>query len=110
MPGLDTLFLASPKTDIEQSVGRILRQKAADRKNVPLIFDVVDAFSVFEAQGKKRRAYYKRQNYSIKVADINTDPLLLLQRQQHEQQHVYEQDDSTPNKHCSEYAFQCVNE
>lgn len=65
VPGLDTLVLASPKTDIEQSVGRILRQKAADRKNIPLIFDVLDDFSVFRAQAKKRLTFYKKHRYNI---------------------------------------------
>lgn len=63
--GLDTLILASPKTDIEQSVGRILRQKESERKNIPLIIDIVDVFSVFERQGKKRAAYYKKLKYKM---------------------------------------------
>jgi superfamily II DNA or RNA helicase len=62
---LDTLILASPKTDIEQSVGRILRVRGPDRVNVPLVVDVVDAFSMFERQGDKRRRFYKKHGYSI---------------------------------------------
>lgn len=65
VPGLDTLFMASPKTDIEQSVGRVLRQKASDRKNIPLVIDFVDGFSVFEGQAKKRKAFYAKKKYSI---------------------------------------------
>ncbi len=63
--GLDTLVLASPKSDIEQSCGRILREKADARVRVPLILDVVDGFSVFEAQGKKRRAFYRKHGYAV---------------------------------------------
>ena len=62
---LDTLILASPKTDIEQSVGRILRQRENERKHQPIIFDVVDRFSMFERQGKKRLAYYKKLKYVV---------------------------------------------
>lgn len=65
VPGLDTLLLASPKTDIEQSVGRILRLKEADRERVPLVLDVVDDFSLFERQGAKRAAFYRRHGYAI---------------------------------------------
>jgi len=58
--GLDTLLLASPRSDIVQSVGRILRDKPEDRKHVPLVIDIVDMFSIFERQGKKRRDYYEK--------------------------------------------------
>lgn len=77
VPGMDTLVLASPKTDIEQSVGRILRQKAADRANVPLVLDLVDGFSVFEAQARKRRAFYRRFGYDVRArpqADAGRPP------------------------------------
>lgn len=59
-PGLDTLVLASPKSDVIQSVGRILRDKEEDRKHIPLVIDILDQFSVFESQGKKRFAYYEK--------------------------------------------------
>jgi len=68
--GLDTLILSSPKTDIEQSVGRILRQKECERKNVPLIIDIVDCFSIFERQGKKRTLYYKKLKYTIETRHV----------------------------------------
>lgn len=58
-PGLDTLVLASPRSDVTQSVGRILRDKPCDRRNVPLVVDVVDTFSLFINQGNKRQAWYK---------------------------------------------------
>lgn len=63
--GLDTLILASPKSDIIQSVGRILREKEEDRKHIPVIIDIVDRFSIFEKQAKKRIAYYKSNKYII---------------------------------------------
>lgn len=63
--GLDTLVLASPKSDIVQSVGRILREKPEHRKNVPLVIDIVDNFSVFYNQAKKRQDYYKSCKYHV---------------------------------------------
>lgn len=62
---LDTLVLASPKSDVVQSVGRILRLEAHERKHTPLVIDLIDNFSIFARQGKKRLAYYKTQGYKI---------------------------------------------
>jgi len=50
IPALDTLILASPKSDIVQSCGRILRTRPEDRINVPLVIDVVDRFPSLERQ------------------------------------------------------------
>ena len=50
IPKLNTMILASPKSDIVQSVGRILRQKKEIRKFTPLIIDI-DQISVFGAPG-----------------------------------------------------------
>lgn len=58
---LTSLVLATPKTDIEQSVGRILRMKHGK----PLVVDIVDPHAVFIKQWKKRKAFYKKQNYNI---------------------------------------------
>jgi superfamily II DNA or RNA helicase len=65
-PGLDTLVLASPRSDVIQSVGRILRDKECDRVHVPRIVDVVDMFSMFERQSDKRAAFYNSCKYDIK--------------------------------------------
>ncbi len=62
---LDTLVLTTPKTNMEQIVGRILRKKKEDRINVPLVIDVYDAFSCFKNQFTKRRRYYKSKKYTF---------------------------------------------
>ena len=64
---LDTIILASPKTSIEQAVGRILRQEEKDRKFIPLVIDIVDCFSTFERQALKRIKFYKANEYKIHV-------------------------------------------
>ena len=56
---LTTLILATPKTDIEQAVGRILREKHEQ----PLVIDIVDNHEVFKKQWDKRKAYYLKNNY-----------------------------------------------
>ena len=73
--GLDTLYLVSPKSDIEQSCGRILRAQAHERESVPLIVDIADGFSVFQHQAKKRRLYYKRNKYDlVQSSDLSKNP------------------------------------
>lgn len=63
--GLDTLVMASPKTDIEQSVGRILRTRPADRARPPIVVDVIDCIPVFQGQWRKRQAWFRAQGYRI---------------------------------------------
>ena len=58
---LTSLFLASPKSDIVQAVGRILREKHAN----PLVIDLIDNHDVFLNQFNKRRAFYNEKNYKI---------------------------------------------
>ena len=74
--GLDTLILASPKGDVIQICGRILRDKPEDRKHMPLIIDVVDDFGSFTNQAKKRHTYYKKCKYEI----IDKDNTLVAQK------------------------------
>ncbi len=59
---LSTLVMASPKTDITQSVGRILRMKHDN----PIIVDIIDKHEPFQKQWQQRRRYYKKCNYLIK--------------------------------------------
>lgn len=63
IPTLNTEFLITPKTDIVQSVGRILRAKHAFSH--PIVYDFVDTHDVFQRQWLKRKTYYKSQNFKI---------------------------------------------
>lgn len=66
IPTLNTLILASPISDIQQSVGRILREKKEDRKYIPLCIDIYDELSVVKNKGYKRLKYYKSNGYLLK--------------------------------------------
>jgi superfamily II DNA or RNA helicase len=68
---LDTVLLASPRSNIQQSVGRILRKKEEDRTYIPLIIDIIDYFSFFINQGDKRNKYYKKCKYNIQQIQCN---------------------------------------
>ena len=59
---LSTLFMITPMTKIEQSVGRILRQK---HEFNPVVVDIIDVHANFQRQWLKRKSFYKSQNYKI---------------------------------------------
>ncbi len=58
---LTTLIMATPKTDIEQSIGRILRQRHTN----PIVVDIIDQHEPFIRQWYKRLKFYKKHNYQI---------------------------------------------
>ena len=62
---LNAVILASPRKKVEQSTGRILRTRIAERVVAPLIVDVVDVHGVYQGMWKKRLAYYKKCAYKI---------------------------------------------
>jgi len=71
IPSLNGLVLSTPKSDIIQSVGRICRMK---HENIdPMIIDVVDKFSIFENQSRKRFSVYKKKKYDIEDISYNLD-------------------------------------
>lgn len=75
IPALDTLIMASPKSDIVQSVGRILRLKTdpLGKDITPLVMDIVDAWGPFQYQYFKRCKYYKEAGFSIRAEPVE-DP------------------------------------
>jgi len=58
---LTTLIMTTPKTDIEQTVGRILREKHSE----PIVVDIIDHHDPFQKQWKKRKTFYMKENYKI---------------------------------------------
>lgn len=57
IPELDTLVLATPLVDPEQTVGRILRP--SEGKRPPLVLDVRDVETLFVAFARKRDQWYQ---------------------------------------------------
>lgn len=62
---LNTLILATPKSDIVQSVGRILRLKPEERTIKPLVIDFIDNHDPFDSSFTQRLRFYRRNKYSI---------------------------------------------
>jgi superfamily II DNA or RNA helicase len=64
IPTLDTLVMATPKSDIKQAVGRILRETPG-KKNNPVIHDICDTWSMFIAMFHKRRRVYREGGFLV---------------------------------------------
>lgn len=63
-PELDTLIYATPRVDIEQSVGRILR--ISENKKEPLVIDILDKqSSLMVGWFHNRNKYYKKYRADI---------------------------------------------
>jgi len=71
IPGLNAEVLATPKSNIIQSVGRIIRKK--HKTLSPVVIDIVNMFSIFENQAKKRMKFYISKKYDIYTHIIKPD-------------------------------------
>ena len=93
IPSLNGLVLSTPKSDIIQSIGRICRMK---HENIqPLIIDIVDKFSVFENQARKRFNVYKKKKYNIEDITYNLDKSVITMNKNYcFHQNLTESDDS----------------
>lgn len=62
LPRLDTVIFASPKVQVTQSIGRILRQV---NENHPVVVDVLFSNKVLMCQFYKRNRYYRSEKYNV---------------------------------------------
>ena len=79
-------MLGSPKSNVEQSVGRILRQEKDKIKKIPLIIDINDNFSLFSKQTLKRVKFYKKNNYNITKYDKEMNEIVENKKEEKELQ------------------------
>jgi superfamily II DNA or RNA helicase len=68
VPTLNTLLMATPRPDIDQIVGRILRVEKSVRKVHPLIIDIVDP--QFKRQFSQRNTLYRNRQYCVKKMEL----------------------------------------
>ena len=66
---LNTVALVTPKSRIEQAVGRIFRLKKEERVFAPVIYDIHDVHDVLMGQYAKRIKFYKQCAYRILVKE-----------------------------------------
>jgi len=68
VPTLNTLLMATPRPDIDQIVGRILRVEKSARTIHPLILDIVDP--QFRRQFQERNSLYKKRCYTVTKMEL----------------------------------------
>jgi superfamily II DNA or RNA helicase len=73
VPTLNTLLMATPRPDVDQIIGRILRVEKSARKIEPLIIDVVDP--QFRRQFQVRNGLYKKRAYTLTKMDLPPPPI-----------------------------------
>ena len=66
---LNTLVIASPRPDVDQIVGRILRTDKTTRTIDPLIIDIVDP--AFRRQFQARNDLYRKRNYHVEKMKLS---------------------------------------
>jgi superfamily II DNA or RNA helicase len=66
---LNTLIMATPRPDVDQIVGRILRTDKTTRTIDPVIIDIVDP--AFRRQFQTRLALYKQRNYVVEKMQLS---------------------------------------
>ena len=72
VPTLNTLVMATPRPDIDQIVGRILRVEKKARTVHPLIVDIVDP--QFRRQFGQRNTLYRKRNYTVTKMALGSAP------------------------------------
>jgi superfamily II DNA or RNA helicase len=66
---LNTLIIATPRPDVDQIVGRILRTEKSTRTIDPLIVDIVDP--AFRRQFQERLSLYNKRNYKVEKMKLS---------------------------------------
>lgn len=77
---LNTLVLATPKMNIIQSIGRIMRKPIQEGDINPLIVDVIDHLSVFTRWGSARDKFYINSKYkTYEYQSFNKECISMVQ-------------------------------
>lgn len=77
--GLNTIVLATPKNDVVQTIGRIMRKPIKDGDVMPLIIDIVDQFSSFISWADKRKTYYEKKEYDLSFYEAKNKKCISIQ-------------------------------
>jgi superfamily II DNA or RNA helicase len=66
---LNTVILATPRKNVEQSTGRIFRQRIDERKAAPHIIDIIDSHECHKRRWFVRQKFYKECEYTFQHID-----------------------------------------
>jgi superfamily II DNA or RNA helicase len=66
---LNTVILSTPRKNVEQSTGRIFRQRIDERKVAPHIVDIIDSHDCHKRRWFVRQRFYKECEYTFEHID-----------------------------------------
>jgi superfamily II DNA or RNA helicase len=72
--GLNTLIMATPRREIEQTIGRITRDP--NSKIRPVVVDILDNLDSFIRQGYYRRNFYRKNGYQIMYTEVENNDII----------------------------------
>jgi len=69
VPKLNTVILATPRKNVQQSTGRIFRERIDKRKTAPHIIDIIDSHECHRRRWYIRQRFYKECQYTFQHTD-----------------------------------------
>jgi len=72
--GLNTLVMATPKREIEQTIGRITRDPNTTVR--PLVIDITDDLDSFVKQSYARRKFYRTNGFQIIYYEVDNNEII----------------------------------
>lgn len=73
LPNLNTLIMVTPRREVEQSIGRIIRKVGEIQ---PIIIDIVDMLPTLSRQGTHRRKLYNKLEYQMKIFEVENNEIM----------------------------------
>ena len=73
IPSLNTLIMTTPRREVEQSIGRIIRKVGEIQ---PIIVDIVDMLPTLSRQGLYRRKLYNKLKYQMKIFEVENNNIM----------------------------------
>ena len=89
---LNTIILATPKKNIVQSVGRIMRKVLKTGDVRPLIIDFADMLSSFKNQAEIRQKHYKQSKYKIEQYYLKHDKVITFDTYMSQEQNMKQEE------------------
>lgn len=80
---LNTIVLTTPRKRVEQSTGRIFRERVNERKVAPHIIDIIDQHPCYQTKWYVRNKFYKECNYNIIYIDKPSKSTVKVEANEH---------------------------
>lgn len=107
IPTLDTIIMATPRSSIEQTIGRIVRKDNIDDYiNQPVVIDIVDMLGAFKNYAYARKRIYKNLNYEVSEYNVdNSYDKIILKSNYKPTSIKTEKEESSEDEKPNEFGF-----